>query len=67
MSRLKSVLLVDFDNIYGATSEEVVSGLPNWLLLTSSGKAMRILALKPGWRMALINRASMSVLGAGVP
>lgn len=37
MSRLKSVLLVDFDNIYGATSEEVVSGLPNWLLWLEDG------------------------------
>ncbi|KCZ94953.1 hypothetical protein HHI_06887 [Hyphomonas hirschiana VP5] len=37
MSRVKSVLLVDFDNIYGATSEEVVSGLSNWLLWLEDG------------------------------
>lgn len=37
MPRLKSVLLVDFDNIFGATSEAVVSGLPNWLLWLEDG------------------------------
>jgi len=37
VSRVKSVLLVDFDNIYGATSEEVVSGLSNWLLWLEDG------------------------------
>lgn len=37
MARINSVLLVDFDNIYGATSEEVVTGLPNWLLWLEDG------------------------------
>ncbi|MFN4023604.1 MAG: NYN domain-containing protein [Hyphomonas sp.] len=37
MARINSVLLVDFDNIYGATSEEVVAGLPNWLLWLEDG------------------------------
>nr|WP_225908130.1 NYN domain-containing protein [Hyphomonas sediminis] len=30
-------MLVDFDNIYGATSEEVVTGLSNWLLWLEDG------------------------------
>lgn len=37
MSRLKSVLLVDFDNVYGATSEELVTGLSRWLLWLEDG------------------------------
>lgn len=37
MSRVRSVLLVDFDNIYGATSEDVVTALPNWLLWLEDG------------------------------
>ena len=42
MARVRSVLLVDFDNIYGATSEDVVSSLSNWLLWLEDG------ALSPG-------------------
>lgn len=37
MARVRSVLLVDFDNIYGATSEAVVSSLPDWLLWLEDG------------------------------
>lgn len=37
MARVRSVLLVDFDNIYGATSEDVVSSLSNWLLWLEDG------------------------------
>lgn len=37
MARVRSVLLVDFDNIYGATSEDVVSSLPQWLLWLEDG------------------------------
>ncbi len=42
MARVRSVLLVDFDNIYGATSEDVVNCLSNWLLWLEDG------ALSPG-------------------
>lgn len=42
MARVKSVLLVDFDNIYGATSDDVVNNLSNWLLWLEDG------ALAPG-------------------
>ena len=44
MSRVRSVLLVDFDNIYGATSQDVVTALPNWLLWLEDG------AFSPGNR-----------------
>ena len=37
MARVRSVLLVDFDNIYGATSEDVVNSLSNWLLWLEDG------------------------------
>lgn len=37
MPRVRSVLLVDFDNVYGATSEDVVKALPNWLLWLEDG------------------------------
>lgn len=37
MARVRSVLLVDFDNIYGATSDDVVSNLSNWLLWLEDG------------------------------
>lgn len=37
MARVNSVLLVDFDNIYGATSEDVVACLPQWLLWLEDG------------------------------
>lgn len=37
MARVRSVLLVDFDNIYGASSEDVVNGLSNWLLWLEDG------------------------------
>jgi hypothetical protein len=37
VARLNSVLLVDFDNIYGATSEDVVNNLSNWLLWLEDG------------------------------
>ncbi|MEQ9505813.1 MAG: NYN domain-containing protein [Hyphomonas sp.] len=37
MARVKSVLLVDFDNIYGATSDDVVNSLSNWLLWLEDG------------------------------
>ncbi|MFN7178056.1 NYN domain-containing protein [Hyphomonas sp.] len=37
MARVRSVLLVDFDNVYGATSEDVVSSLSNWLLWLEDG------------------------------
>jgi len=37
VARVKSVLLVDFDNIYGATSEDVVNSLSNWLLWLEDG------------------------------
>ncbi|MFN3314785.1 MAG: NYN domain-containing protein [Hyphomonas sp.] len=37
MPRVRSVLLVDFDNIYGATSEDVVTALPQWLLWLEDG------------------------------
>ena len=37
MARLKSVLLVDFDNIFAATGIALVDTLPNWLLWLSDG------------------------------
>ncbi len=37
MARVRSVLLVDFDNVYGATSEDVVHSLSNWLLWLEDG------------------------------
>ena len=37
MARLKSVLLVDFDNIYAATGMALVDTLPKWLLWLSDG------------------------------
>ncbi len=37
LARVNSVLLVDFDNIYGATSEDVVACLPQWLLWLEDG------------------------------
>lgn len=37
MTRVRSVLLVDFDNIYGATSEDLVNGLANWLSWLEDG------------------------------
>ena len=37
MARVRSVLLVDFDNIYGATGEDVVNNLSNWLLWLEDG------------------------------
>ena len=37
MARVRSVLLVDFDNIYGATGEDVVNSLSNWLLWLEDG------------------------------
>ncbi len=37
MVRAKSVLLVDFDNIYGATGPAFVETLPQWLLWLSDG------------------------------
>ena len=37
MARLKSVLLVDFDNIFAATGVAMVDTLPNWLLWLSDG------------------------------
>lgn len=37
MARVRSVLLVDFDNIFGATGDEVVSALDNWLLWLEDG------------------------------
>lgn len=44
MARVRSVLLVDFDNVYGATSEDVVACLSNWLLWLEDG------AFSPGGR-----------------
>lgn len=44
MARVRSVLLVDFDNIYGATSEDVVACLPKWMLWLEDG------AFSPGRR-----------------
>jgi hypothetical protein len=44
VARVRSVLLVDFDNIFGATSDDVVSRLDNWLLWLEDG------ALAPGAR-----------------
>ena len=37
MARLKSVLLVDFDNIFAATGMALVDTLPQWLLWLSDG------------------------------
>ncbi|MFN7056173.1 NYN domain-containing protein [Hyphomonas sp.] len=37
MARVRSVLLVDFDNIFGATGEDIVTGLPHWLLWLEDG------------------------------
>ena len=37
MARLKSVLLVDFDNIFAATGPAMVDTLPQWLLWLSDG------------------------------
>lgn len=37
MARVKSVLLVDFDNIFAATGIALVDTLPNWLLWLSDG------------------------------
>ena len=37
MARLKSVLLVDFDNIFAATGIAMVDTLPKWLLWLSDG------------------------------
>ncbi len=37
MARLKSVLLVDFDNIFAATGPAMVDTLPNWLLWLADG------------------------------
>ena len=37
MARVRSVLLVDFDNLYGATSDDVVTHLDNWLLWLEDG------------------------------
>ena len=37
MARLKSVLLVDFDNIFAATGIALVDTLPKWLLWLSDG------------------------------
>ena len=37
MARVKSVLLVDFDNIYAATGQAFVETLPKWMLWLSDG------------------------------
>tara|TARA_B100000614_G_scaffold67546_3_gene59929 strand:- start:323 stop:1477 length:1155 start_codon:yes stop_codon:yes gene_type:complete len=37
VARLKSVLLVDFDNIFAATGMAMVDTLPNWLLWLADG------------------------------
>ncbi|MCA8901858.1 MAG: NYN domain-containing protein [Hyphomonas sp.] len=37
MARVKSVLLVDFDNIFAATGQAFVDTLPQWLLWLSDG------------------------------
>jgi hypothetical protein len=37
VARVRSVLLVDFDNIFGATSDDVVTHLDNWLLWLEDG------------------------------
>ncbi|MBA3069814.1 MAG: NYN domain-containing protein [Hyphomonas sp.] len=37
VARVRSVLLVDFDNIYGATGDDVVSSIDNWLLWLEDG------------------------------
>jgi hypothetical protein len=42
VARVRSVLLVDFDNIFGATSDDVVNSLSNWVLWLEDG------ALSPG-------------------
>ncbi len=44
MARVRSILLVDFDNIFGATSDDVVTCLDRWLLWLEDG------ALSPGGR-----------------
>ena len=57
MARLNSVLLVDFDNLYGAAEEGVVNNLSNWLLwledgaLSPSGKKRRFVRKRVYWNL----------------
>ena len=57
MARLNSVLLVDFDNLYGAAEEGVVKNLSNWLLwledgaLSPSGKKRRFVRKRVYWNL----------------
>jgi NYN domain len=44
VGRVRSILLVDFDNIYGATSDDVVTHLSKWVLWLEDG------AFSPGQR-----------------
>ena len=55
MARLKSVLLVDFDNIYAATGQALVDTLPKWLLwltdgaLSEKGRRRKFVAKRVYW------------------
>lgn len=57
MARVRSVLLVDFDNIFGATSDDVVNHLSNWVLwledgaLSPAGKRRRFLHKRVYWNL----------------
>jgi NYN domain len=41
VARVRSVLLVDFDNIYGATSEDMVDSIAKWVLWLEDGALSR--------------------------
>ena len=55
MARLKSVLLVDFDNIFAATGKALVDTLPAWLLwledgaLSENGRRRKFLSKRVYW------------------
>ncbi|KJS39758.1 MAG: hypothetical protein VR74_00825 [Hyphomonas sp. BRH_c22] len=57
MSRVKSVLLVDFDNIYAATGEGFTENVANWLLWLEDGalsykqKRRKFLAKRVYWNL----------------
>lgn len=57
MSRVKSVLLIDFDNIFGATGEDFALSIPQWMqwledgALSASGRRRRFLHKRVYWNL----------------